>query len=60
MKMSRPSLSFSALHGRGRFFVGQGEEAVHARKAKLADSSDVLHAWRSKVFSSTSSPRTLR
>jgi hypothetical protein len=35
--------SSSALHGRGRLFVGPGGEAVHAHKAKLADSSNTLH-----------------
>jgi hypothetical protein len=33
--MRRPRASSSTLHGRGWFFVGLGEEAVHARKGQV-------------------------
>jgi hypothetical protein len=48
----RPHASFSALHGRGRFFVVPGDEVVHARKAQVGGLQR-LPPWRGRVFSST-------
>jgi hypothetical protein len=55
-KRSRPSVPpraySSSLHGRGRFFVGPGEEAVHTRKGQVGRLQR-RPPWRGKVFSST-------
>jgi hypothetical protein len=48
----RPRASSSALHGRGRFFVGPGEEAVHTRKGQVGGLQR-CPPWRGRVFSST-------
>jgi hypothetical protein len=45
-------VSSSALHGRGRFFVGPGRKLYTRVRAKFADSSDARHG-EAKFFSST-------
>jgi hypothetical protein len=40
------------LHGRGRFFVGPGEEAVHACKGQVGGLQR-CPPWRGRVFPST-------
>jgi hypothetical protein len=45
-------VSSSALHGRGRFFVGPGRKLYTRVRAKFADSSDTRHG-EAKFFSST-------
>jgi hypothetical protein len=53
MKRSCPSApprpSSSALHGRGRFFVSPGEEAVHACKAQVGGLQR-RPPWRGRVL----------
>jgi hypothetical protein len=39
----------SVLHGRGRFFVGLGEEAIHACKGQVGGLQR-RPPWRSRVF----------
>jgi hypothetical protein len=47
----RPRASSSVLHGRGRFFVGLGEEVVPARKGQVGGLQR-RPTWRGRVFSS--------
>jgi hypothetical protein len=39
----RPCAFSSALHGKGQFFVGPGEELYTHARAKLADCNDAHH-----------------
>jgi hypothetical protein len=47
-----PRASSSALHGRGQFFVGPGEEPVHVRKGQVGGLQQ-RPPWRGSLFSST-------